>query len=110
MLQLGPAETSAQQRDCRSCSEVSLHLLCLWNCPNNLSNFTRHKVLTEQNNVLHQHLINVSSQATCICQAADSAVAMCYVTVGMVAQCELSHLQGCCTKGLGLYQMSQGNL
>jgi nucleoprotein TPR len=40
-----------------------------------LSNFTRCKALTEQNNVLHQHLENVSSQATRIRQAADSTVA-----------------------------------
>ncbi|KAH9169938.1 hypothetical protein EDB89DRAFT_1980725 [Lactarius sanguifluus] len=35
----------------------------------------RCKALTEQNNVLHQHLDNVSSQATRIRQAADSTVA-----------------------------------
>lgn len=35
----------------------------------------RCKALTEQNNVLHQHLENVSSQATRIRQAADSTVA-----------------------------------
>lgn len=36
--------------------------------------FFRCKALTEQNNVLHQHLDNVSSQATRIRQAADSTV------------------------------------
>ncbi|KAH8980106.1 hypothetical protein EDB92DRAFT_1901586 [Lactarius akahatsu] len=35
----------------------------------------RCKALTEQNNVLHQHLDNVSSQATRIRQAADSTIA-----------------------------------
>ncbi|KAH9018595.1 hypothetical protein EDB85DRAFT_604226 [Lactarius pseudohatsudake] len=40
-----------------------------------LSSFTRCKALTEQNNVLHQHLDNVSSQATRIRQAADSTIA-----------------------------------
>jgi hypothetical protein len=37
------------------------------------TNFFRCKALTEQNNVLHQHLDNVSSQAARIRQAADSS-------------------------------------
>lgn len=36
--------------------------------------YFRCKALTEQNNVLHQHLDNVSSQAARIRQAADSSV------------------------------------
>ena len=35
---------------------------------------SRCKALTEQNNVLHQHLDNVSSQAARIRQAVDSSV------------------------------------
>lgn len=41
----------------------------------NLCESLRCKALTEQNNVLHQHLDNVSSQAARIRQAADSSVA-----------------------------------
>jgi 5-bromo-4-chloroindolyl phosphate hydrolysis protein len=46
-------------------------------CPWYLTNVCeslRCKALTEQNNVLHQHLDNVSSQAARIRQAADSSV------------------------------------
>jgi hypothetical protein len=54
---------------------VSWPVRCNTSHLTDICNSSRCKALTEQNNVLHQHLDNVSSQAARIRQAADSSVA-----------------------------------